>query len=52
MLEVELPSNEEMDLMKDEMTFTGKHLDANQETMALLQQQKKKRVEEVCVFKL
>lgn len=52
MLEVELPSNEEMDLMKDEMTFTGKHLDANQETMALLQQQKKKRMEEVCVFKL
>jgi hypothetical protein len=51
-LEVELPSNEEMDLMKDEMTFTGKHLDANQETMALLQQQKKKRMEEVCVFKL
>ncbi|KAL7441411.1 hypothetical protein ACHAXH_009085, partial [Discostella pseudostelligera] len=47
MLEVELPSNEEMDLMKDEMTFTGKHLDANQETMALLQQQKKKRMEEL-----
>jgi len=52
MLEMELPSNEEMELMKDEMAFTGKHLDANQETMALLHQQKKKRMEEVRVFKL
>lgn len=50
MLELELPSNEEMELMKDEMTFTGKNLDANQETMVLLQQQKKKRMDEVCVL--
>ena len=29
---MELPSKEEMELMKDEVAFTGKHLDANQET--------------------
>ena len=44
---MELPSKEEMDLMKDEVAFTGKHLDANQETITLLQQQKKSRMEEV-----
>lgn len=47
-LQMELPSRDEMDLMKDEMAFTAKHLDDSQETMTLLQQQKKKRMEEVC----
>ena len=42
-----LPSAEEVELMKDEADFTGKQLDANQQTMALLEQQKKSRNEEV-----
>lgn len=50
MLEMELPSNEEMELMKDEMAFTEKNLDVNQETMTLLQNQKKKRMDEVCAL--
>lgn len=50
MLEMELPSNEEMELMKDEMAFTEKNLDVNQETMTLLQKQKKKRMDEVCAL--
>lgn len=44
---MDLPSKEEVELMKDEVVFTGKHLDANQETIALLQQQKQSRMEEV-----
>ena len=44
---MELPSKEEMELMKDEVAFTGKHLDANQEIITLLQQQKKSRMGEV-----
>ena len=47
MAEMELPSIEEMELMRDDAAFTGKHLDANQETMIFLQQQKKSRMEEV-----
>jgi len=47
MTAVKLPSKEEMKLMKDEVEFTGKHLDANQETINLLQQQKKSRMEEL-----
>ncbi len=49
MLEMELPSNEEMELMKEEVAFTGNNLGANKETLALLQQQKKKRMDEVRV---
>ena len=35
-----------MELMKDEVAFTRKNLDANQETMALLEHQKNARMEE------
>ena len=47
MSETELLSRNEMDLMKDEVEFTGRHLGASQETTALLRHQKKARVEEV-----
>ena len=49
MLEMELPSNEEVELMKEEVAFTGNNLEANHETLALLQLQKKKRMDEVGV---
>ncbi len=49
MLEIELPSNEEVELMKEEVAFTGNNLEANHETLALLQLQKKKRMDEVGV---
>ncbi|KAL9185905.1 hypothetical protein ACHAXT_003682 [Thalassiosira profunda] len=42
-----LPSVEEMQLMREEAAFTGKQLDANQETMALLKRQKEARAEEL-----
>jgi structural maintenance of chromosome 4 len=45
---MELPSKEEMELMMNDVAFTRKHLDANQETMAILYQQKTKLVDEVC----
>jgi hypothetical protein len=48
MSNMELPPKEEMELMINDVAFTRKHLDTNQETMAILHRQKKKRTDEVC----
>ncbi|KAL3806566.1 hypothetical protein ACHAXA_008695 [Cyclostephanos tholiformis] len=45
-LNVKLPSKEEMELMKNDVAFTKKHLDVNRETIAILHQEKKKRTNE------
>lgn len=45
--EEQMPSKEELNMMKDEVTFKSKHIDANQETITRLQQQKTTRMEEV-----
>ncbi|KAL3800784.1 hypothetical protein HJC23_001621 [Cyclotella cryptica] len=42
-----LPSKAELELMKNEVAFTAKHLDNNQETITRLQQQKKTRMMEL-----
>jgi len=48
MSNMELPSKDEMELMINDVAFTRKHVDANQETMAILHRQKEKRTDEVC----
>jgi hypothetical protein len=50
MSDMDLPSKEEMELMRNDVAFARKHLDANQETMSILRQQKKKLMDEVCAM--
>ena len=45
--ELQLPSKDELDLMKDEVDFTSKHLSNNKNTWSLLQRQKKAREAEL-----
>ena len=47
MVDSALPSSEEVQLMKNEVQFTKQHLDANMETNAMLQHQKKLHMEEL-----
>lgn len=44
---MKLPSKEELDLMKSEVAFTRKHLDSQNETLAMLREMKDKRTDEV-----
>lgn len=46
-VDLKLPSKAELELMQNEVAFTAKHLDNNQETITRLQQQKKTRMIEL-----
>ena len=46
-IDLALPSSEEVQLMQNEVQFTKQHLNANLETNAMLQHQKKLRMEEL-----